>query len=220
MYSTDTICEDTQITFQMKYIQKEKVRICEKAIFFVDPIEDMDKLYTQRQRWQRGSIEVSKMFMHMGLNPLKIMTDSNVRTIMYDHTFAFPRLIWYLALFCLLFMGYSAKIITISFIGIFILYIICGYFYYVAIIGFLAEHKELQKYYRKQWWVIAFLPLFNLAVFFVRMAGIVNSVKSDSAWKTTTFTDECKGLKEKLSKDFQWLRKGIEKMRSWANRPE
>ena len=220
MYSTDTICEDTQITFQMKYIQKEKVRICEKAIFFVDPIEDMDKLYTQRQRWQRGSIEVSKMFMHMGLNPLKILTDSNVRTIMYDHTFAFPRLIWYLALICLLFMGYSAKIITVSFVGIYVLYIICGYFYYVAIIGFLAEHKELQKYYRKQWWVIAFLPVFNLAVFFVRMAGIVNSIKSDSAWKTTTFTDECKGLKEKFAKDFQWLSKGVKKMRKWANRAE
>ena len=32
--------------------------------------------------------------------------------------------------------------------------------------------------------------------------------------------DACAILKEKLSKDFQWLRKGIEKMRSWANRPE
>ena len=218
MYSTDTICEDTQITFQMKYIQKEKVRICEKSIFFVDPIEDMDKLYTQRQRWQRGSIEVSKMFMHMGLNPFKILTDSNVRTIMYDHTFAFPRLIWYLALVCLLFMGYSAKIILLSFFGIFILYIICGYFYYAAIIGFLADHKEVQKYYRKQWWVIAFLAVFNLVVFFVRMAGIVNSIQSDSAWKTTTFTDECKLFKEKVLKDFRWIYLWIIKLRKLVNK--
>lgn len=33
LYSTDTICEDTQITFQMKYIQKEQVKISEKSIF-------------------------------------------------------------------------------------------------------------------------------------------------------------------------------------------
>ncbi len=218
LYSTDTICEDTQITFQMKYIQKEKVRICEKAIFYVDPIEDMDKLYTQRQRWQRGSIEVSKMFMHMGLNPLKIFTDSNVRTVMYDHTFAFPRLIWYLALICLIFMGYSAKIITISFVGIFVMYIICGYFYYFAIIGFLAGHEELQAYYKKQWWVIAFLPLFNFVVFFIRMAGIVNSVKSDSAWKTKGFTDECKEVGQQLKKDFGRLWRGVEKFRKLVNK--
>lgn len=218
LYSTDTICEDTQITFQLKYIQKEKVRICEKAIFFVDPIENMNKLYTQRQRWQRGSIEVSKMFMHMGLNPLKMLTDSNVRTVMYDHTFAFPRLIWYLALACLIFMGYSAKIIVLSFVGILAMYIICGYFYYAAIIGFLAEHKEIQVYYKKQWWVIAFLPLFNLLVFFIRMAGIVNSIKSDSAWKTKTFTEECNEVKQKLKADFGWLGRGIRKLRALVNK--
>ena len=115
-------------------------------------------------------------------------------------------------------MGYSAKIITVSFAGIFALYVICGYFYYAAIIGFLAEHKELQKYYRKQWWVIAFLPVFNLAVFFVRMAGIVNSIKSDSAWKTTTFTDECRFFKEKIAKDFRWIRRGIVKLRKLVNK--
>ncbi len=50
LYNTDTICEDTQITFQMKYLQKKRVYMCENAIFYVDPIEDMNKLYTQRQR--------------------------------------------------------------------------------------------------------------------------------------------------------------------------
>lgn len=218
LYSTDTICEDTQITFQMKYIQKEKVKICEKAIFFVDPIEDMDKLYTQRQRWQRGSIEVSKMFLHMGLNPLKMLTDSNVRTVMYDHTFAFPRLIWYLALLCLIVMGYSAKIITLSFLLIMIMYIICGYFYYIAIVGFLADHKGLQSYYKKQWWVIAFLPLFNMLVFFIRMAGIVNSINTDSAWRTKTFTEECREIKQKLKDDFGWLGEGISKLRELVNK--
>ena len=52
MYNTDTICEDTHITFQMRYLQKERVEVCEDALFFVDPIENVNKLYTQRQRWQ------------------------------------------------------------------------------------------------------------------------------------------------------------------------
>ena len=34
LYNTDTICEDTQITFQMKYLLNIKVGVCEDAIFF------------------------------------------------------------------------------------------------------------------------------------------------------------------------------------------
>ncbi|MGN0505197.1 MAG: TIGR03111 family XrtG-associated glycosyltransferase, partial [Lachnospiraceae bacterium] len=219
LYSTDTICEDTQITFQMKYIQKEKVKLCEKAIFFVDPIEDVDKLYTQRQRWQRGSLEVTKMFMKFGLNPLKLVKDTNVRTIMYDHTFAFPRLIWYLALICLLFMGFSGKIIGLSMAGIMVMYIICGYFYYFAIIGFLSEFKELCNYYKKQWWVIPFLPLFNFVVFFIRMAGIINSIEADSAWKTRTLTEEREAFKNQVKEDFHGLISVIEWIRKLVNDP-
>ena len=107
LYNTDTICEDTQITFQMKYLQNTKVGICEDAIFFVDPIEDMNRLYTQRQRWQRGSLEVSHLFLKDKLKAGNMFTNVGVRTLLYDHTFAFPRMIWYLALICLLCMNYS-----------------------------------------------------------------------------------------------------------------
>ena len=94
MYNTDTICEDTQLTFQMRYLYRERVEVCESAIFFTEPIESVNKLYTQRQRWQRGSLEVAKMFASQGLRPLRALRDVNVRTLLYDHTFAFPRLIW------------------------------------------------------------------------------------------------------------------------------
>lgn len=219
LYSTDTICEDTHITFQMKYLQKEKIKICEKAIFFVDPIEDMDKLYTQRQRWQRGSLEVSKMFMRFGLNPFKLVSDVTVRTLMYDHTFAFPRLVWYVALICLLFLGYSGKIIGISMFGIFAMYIIIGYFYFFSILGFLSEFENLCQYYRKQWWVIAFLPFFNLFVFFIRMAGIINSIDADSAWKTRTLTEERASAKAQVQKDFRHVISAVKKLRGLVNNP-
>ena len=48
LYNTETISEDTEITFQMRYIQKQKVRICVDAIYYTDPIEGVNKLYTQR----------------------------------------------------------------------------------------------------------------------------------------------------------------------------
>ncbi len=220
LYSTDTICEDTQITFQMKYIQNEKVGISERSIFFVDPIEDFDKLYTQRQRWQRGSLEVAKLFSNTGLKPHKVLKDVNVRTLMYDHTFAFPRFIWYLALICLVFIGFSTSTVVLSMALIMVLYVIISYFYFFSILGFLKEFGKLRAYYRRQWWVIPLLPLFNFMVFFIRMAGVINTIGTDSAWKTTTLTEERRMVAEKVKNDFSAVGICLHKVEEWLNEDE
>lgn len=217
LYNTDTICEDTQITFQMRYIQKKKVHICENAIFFVDPIEDMNKLYTQRQRWQRGSLEVSHQFLKKELHPYKLFTNVTVRTLMYDHTFAFPRMIWYLALLCLLCMNYSFSLIIYSTLFIFFLYIVIGYFYFASTIGFLSEFQELRSYYKKQWYVVACLPLFNFLVFFIRFAGVINSINTDSAWKTRNLTEEKQAFQDTMKEDVKWVSGFYHKIKDWVN---
>ena len=217
LYNTDTICEDTQITFQMKYLQKKRVYMCEYAIFYVDPIEDMNKLYTQRQRWQRGSLEVSHLFMKKRMNPLKIFTDVNIRTLMYDHTFAFPRVIWYLALICLVLMKYSFESIVYSTLFIFLLYILIGYCYYFTTIGFLSDFKEIRRYYARQWYVIPMLPLFNFMVFFIRLAGVVNSINTDSAWKTKTFTEEKREFWSVIREEFIVPVRIVEKIKKAVN---
>ena len=217
LYNTDTICEDTQITFQMKYLQKKRVYMCENAIFYVDPIEDMNKLYTQRQRWQRGSLEVSHLFMKKRMNPLKIFTDVNLRTLMYDHTFAFPRVIWYLALICLVLMKYSFESIVYSTLFIFLLYILIGYCYYFTTIGFLSDFKEIRRYYARQWYVIPMLPLFNFMVFFIRLAGVVNSINTDSAWKTKTFTEEKREFWSVIREEFIVPVRIVEKIKKAVN---
>ena len=217
LYNTDTICEDTQITFQMKYLQKKRVYMCENAIFYVDPIEDMNKLYTQRQRWQRGSLEVSHLFMKKRMNPLKIFTDVNIRTLMYDHTFAFPRVIWYLALICLVLMKYSFESIVYSTLFIFLLYILIGYCYYFTTIGFLSDFKEIRRYYARQWYVIPMLPLFNFMVYFIRLAGVVNSINTDSAWKTKTFTEEKREFWSVIREEFIVPVRIVEKIKKAVN---
>lgn len=44
LYNTDTVCEDTQVTFQVRRLMKKSVHLCENAMFFVDPIEGLHKL--------------------------------------------------------------------------------------------------------------------------------------------------------------------------------
>ena len=220
LYNTDTICEDTQITFQMKYLQITKVGICEDAIFFVDPIEDMDKLYTQRQRWQRGSLEVSHLFLKDKLKARNMLTNVGVRTLLYDHTFAFPRMIWYLALICLLCMNYSFAQIGYSTLFLYGLYVLIGVFYYISTVGFLKNFKEIRKYYAKQWYVIPVLPIFNLMVFFIRFAGVINSINTDSAWKTRNFTQEKESFVQTVAKDFSVVGHFLGRIRDFVNNEE
>ena len=217
MYNTNTICEDTHITFQMRYIQKEKVEICENAIFFVDPIEGFNKLYTQRQRWQRGSLEVAKQFLNEKGNFGKNFLDVSVNTLLYDHTFAFPRLIWYLAMFCLLLLNYSAKMILLSTGFIFAVYMLVGLLYFLTVSVFLKDFDELGRYYRKNWWVVLLLPFFNFMVFFIRMAGIVNSIGTDSAWKTNNLSDEGKAFWAVIKEEMRMPAKWIGRLRKLVN---
>ena len=217
MYNTDTICEDTHITFQMRYRQDERVEVCEDALFFVDPIESVNKLYTQRQRWQRGSLEVAKMFMDKNFKLRKFMSDISVKTLLYDHTFAFPRMIWYLALICLMVVGYSGKVILLSTGIIFALYILTGFLYFITAAHYLKINKNVRSYYIRHWWCILLLPFFNLIVFFIRIAGIINSIQTDSSWKTKNLSQECKAFTDVVKGDMKIINEKIEKIRHKVN---
>ncbi|MFA7662253.1 MAG: TIGR03111 family XrtG-associated glycosyltransferase, partial [Anaerovoracaceae bacterium] len=94
LFNTDTVSEDTHLTFQLRETLGSKITICNEAIFFVDPIEGVNELYAQRQRWQMGEIEVIHIFMRNRLNAVRGMLGSFIlRILIYDHTFAFPRMI-------------------------------------------------------------------------------------------------------------------------------
>ena len=41
LYNTETVCEDTHVTFQVRKLLHQKIAICENAVFFVDPIENL-----------------------------------------------------------------------------------------------------------------------------------------------------------------------------------
>lgn len=218
LYNTETVCEDTEITFQMRHTLKKSVHLCEDALFFVDPIEGMDKLYTQRQRWQRGELEVSHMFLKNKMFAIKgFISNFMVRMLIYDHTFAFPRLIWYFALIYLMFMNYPFKLIIGSVIIIYFLYVLSGFLFYLNIIMYLSAYKTVRRYYVSKFYILFILPVFNFIVFWIRLAGIINSIQGESKWKTLNFMEEYKIFKNIVSKDFMPIVNIIKRIRKKAN---
>lgn len=214
MYNTDTVGEDTHVTFQVRNRLKMKVKLCENAIYFVDPIEDLNKLYTQRQRWQRGEIEVAHIFLKKDIESMKgFLSNFAVRLIIYDHTFAFPRMIWYFALICLVFLNYPLKLLVLSTGLIYVLYSFSAFLFYLNVLGFLSGFKDIRKYYAKLWYLVIIMPLYNFLTFWFRFAGIINSIRGEQSWKTKTLTQEKEKVKELVSNDFRFLTKFIKKIK-------
>ena len=206
MFNTDTVCEDTHLTFQLRDTLNSKVAICDNAFFFVDPVTDVNMLYTQRQRWQRGEMEVIHMFMRKKLSFARgIFSNFVLRVLIYDHTFAFPRMIWYFALLCLAFLNYPMRLILVSVILIYALYVISGFLYYCNILLFLRNQKELKRYYAAKWYMIFFLPLFNFLVFWFRFAGIINSIAGKQMWKTLNLREERRAAEKVIFNDFNGI---------------
>lgn len=205
LYNTETVCEDTHVTFQIRYLLKKRIDVCENALFFVDPIENMNRLYVQRQRWQRGEIEVIHMFPDKKGGVTSIISNFMSRIVMYDHTFAFPRMIWYFALICLAFIGYPFRYITISVILLYVLYVVSAFLYYIHVCIYLKWDKSIWRFYAFRIYYIFVLPVFNFVVYWFRFAGIINSIKGTSTWRTRGFDEEMKVCKEIIANDFAFL---------------
>lgn len=217
LYNTNTICEDAHLAFQIKDILKKKVVLCNDAIFMVDPIESLNKFYTQRQRWQIGELEVTSMFMQKKLgNPLgEAIKNPTMRVLLQDHTFAFPRMIWYFALLAMGCINYEFTNIIIALVLIYILYVLGAFLFYFNIIYFLEDYKDIRRYYARKVGYVVLLPLYNLFAYFIRFAGIINSIVRKSTWKTKTFSEEMDEVKETVAEDFKLLpmiRKAVKKI--------
>ena len=218
MYNVLTVSEDTQVTFQMRKLFDKGIKLCENAFFFVDPIESGSKLYTQRQRWQRGEIEVSSMFLKDSLHILRdFFRNFMIRVLLYDHTFAFPRMIWYFAIVFLIFLNYPMYLVIGAVIAIYLLYVLSAFLFFINVWMYLASVKDVKKYYKSKWYLIFILPVFNFVVFWIRFAGIINSIKGESMWRTLTFGEEIRSIKQVIKKDFRFLTKMSRTIRKRVN---
>ncbi len=206
LYNYDTICEDAHLTFQVKELLGRKVSLCEDAIFMVDPIDNINKYYTQRQRWQIGELEVAKMFILKKMkNPFKIFFNSSTKLIIEDHTLTFAKFIWFFVLLILCMTNSMFKIVFLSLAAIYVLCFITNFLFGLNIINFLKPFKEIRSYYIKNIVFLIFLPLYNFFAFLVRFCGIINSISRKASWKTNTFTEEMIGIKNRITKNFDFI---------------
>lgn len=199
MYNSETIGEDAHMTFQLKDFIGGKIKLCENAFFFVEPIENLDRLYIQRQRWQRAELEVATLFTKSHLGGLgAFITKPSMRKLVSDHTLTFPRLIWIFAMIYLYFINYPLETLLGANFLLYLSYVINS-FTYLGVSGlYLKEQKRARGYLFKYWYMCFVLPVYRFIVYWMRVAGIINSLTTRSRWSTKTLSEEVKLVKEKF----------------------
>ncbi len=210
LYHTGTLGEDTHITFQLRR-RGERVELCERAFFYVEPIEGLEQLYPQRQRWQRGSLEVARLFSRKkGDASGPAIT---VQTLLRDHTLSFFRLIWYLSLlYTALFQRNAGILVSVG--VVYLIYLFLSAVCFPAAAALMEPVPETRRFYLRCWPWLPLLPLFQAATFFMRLAGILNGSR---CWCARTFREERQAAAALLRKDFARPSRALKKIRRRVN---
>lgn len=206
MYNTETVGEDADMTFQIRDRLKRKVAICTNAIFYVEPISGLGELYTQRQRWQRGEMEVINGSAK-DISMKNFFNNFLIRRMIIDHTFLFPKMIWMCASIVLLFFRYSLIMMGMSYLIIYFLYILVAILNFGCVSLLLRDFKTENRFYRSLWWVSFTLPLYNFICYLIRFVGAINGTTNVSAWNVPTMGSEMGKIRAVIKRDWQDLQK-------------
>jgi len=206
LYDIDTIGEDTDMTFQIRTRLGKKVMICADAIFYVEPISGFSELYTQRQRWQRGELEVTANYMAQTANLKGFFKNFLVRRMMIDHTFTFPRMIWTFASIVLIAFGYSTLILSLSYLLIYALYVFVAVINFVSVGILLRQYPDERHFYLQLWWVTLTLPTYMFMCSWIRLVGIINAMTTKASWKMRGLPEELHRIKAVVQDDINTVK--------------
>ena len=182
-YSPATVSEDTDLTFELyARFPRWRVQSLTPALAFVEPIPNLDALYAQRVRWQRGQFEVSARYPELMRRPfwyLKGFTPA--RVMLVDHTMSFIRLVWSVFLPALLAFGYPLSLILGAWLAIYVLYTATELLW--AGVAWLAAPPILKRRVVRALSVVPLMPLYRLLIFWFRVSGFLEALLTPPSWR-------------------------------------
>jgi len=184
-YSNRTVSEDTDITFSVRERFPDTVIAClNQAIAYVEPFSNLSALYSQRVRWQRGEIEVAACNPHLlTKNLFKLKGISPAKTLVVDHTLAFPRVVWTFLLPMLFLFGYPLSLVTAAAIAMYLCYMAVDAL--IMANCYLLGHQEARSRLRKSWWLFTVLPIYRFILFWFRLGGFLAVLNDPPQWRTS-----------------------------------
>ncbi len=201
LYSTTTLSEDTEMTFQIRYRLRGKPGFCPHAIFYTAPIEGFGKLYTQRQRWQRGEMEVVQTYLGGQLSLRNFFKSFQVRRLLVDHTVNLIKTIWLGAAIILPAFGYSLRSLLLSYFLIYCMYLLLEFATSICVISYMKPFPEERHYYLTHLWLAFLQPFHNLLCSLIRCVGIINFYTARASWRGPGFGQELGKIARVIKQD-------------------
>lgn len=184
LYQERTVSEDTDLTFHIRNAIKGKngrIGCVSQALAYVEPIESLTRLYSQRLRWQRGEMEVASTHYSSTTHVFKSVFDLVGRTLLTDHTLALAQMSWTFLLPFMFLLGYSLPMVAVAMGGMFVSYLLLDILYfYVAYRG--ADDLFRKELYKIRW-IIVILPFYRYMIYWFRMAGNIQVMTEPKSWK-------------------------------------
>lgn len=218
LFNNMTVGEDTHMTFQIRNYVGGRIELCEDAFLFLEPTGSINELYCQRQRWQRGEIETANMYLknHIGGN-FDYFTKFAQRILINDHTLAFPRLMCYFAVIYLFFINYPLSLIVGANLLIYLMYVLSGFLYFLLSLKYLNPLEVERSYFISNWYMIFVTPIYRFMIYWIRMAGIINTINTSSKWKVRDLNEEFNLFSQFFQKNIFSKFKFLDKIRKVIN---
>ncbi len=188
-YSNTTVSEDTCLTFEL-HRNDVKIGFAEDAKVYLEPVVNWDELYAQRARWTRGQLEVCGMHEEIiGKHTHGAFSRRSLpKTLLLDHTLAFPRLIWAPLILFFPMLGYSWAVIGMALAGMYAFYVAIEALNTVTVFAISDEHTRSRI--EQCGWTLLFLPLFRFIVFHFRFSGFLVTLMEEPQWTIKGPVDE------------------------------
>lgn len=182
LYQSQTVSEDTQLTFELhRSFAGMRLECLPDAIAYVEPTPSMSALYAQRVRWQRGELEVASLFKDFLSLPVSLRGVSVPRSLLVDHTLAFPRVIWTFLMPLLYFFGYPLEVVVSATLSMYLVYMMVDGLY--TLVTYSLAEADARARIRRNWWIFMVLPAFRWTVFWFRFSGFLTALKEPPEWR-------------------------------------
>lgn len=183
LYRNITVTEDTDLTFELhERYGNWRIACISSAIAYVHPIESFNDLYAQRVRWQRGQLEVSARHAELMQQPMWLLRGfSPARTLLVDHTLAFPRIVWTFLLPVLILFGYPLSLVVIAFLVLYGFYMLID-LAWVAV-AWLGVDRLARQRLLSFLWLLPAMPFYRMVVFWFRISGFLHAVAEPGTWR-------------------------------------
>jgi len=106
---------------------------------------------------------------------------SPARTLLVDHTLAFPRIVWSFLLPVLALFGYPLSLIVMAFLVLYGFYMLID-LAWVAV-AWLGVDRPARQRLLNFLWLIPVMPFYRMVVFWFRISGFLHAVAEPGTWR-------------------------------------